>query len=406
MNRLTGVSYPGGENISYSYDAMGNRTRMTTAQGTTSYSYNQLNQLVSAGSINYEYDAEGKLIKKTAGSETFDYQYNAYDRLSQVTKNNTEIASYAYDPMGRRVSVTEDGRQRDYLWNGDSLLATYVSGTMENLYAVGSGIDEVLGVYGNQTQYLHSNHLGSIVGITGTDGSVLGTRSYTPFGVVRNTTGNFNTNLGFIGRSQSNTTGLTYIRARYYDANVGRFTRVDPIRDGLNWYGYTGGNPVKYVDPYGLWFGADDTITGPVDEIIVIGGLYLAATYGNSEWAQNTMNNLIGVVQDSCGRLFVKSETPEEGNDGECVDDLLEGAEPGRETKGKTEQWEKPGGLEQAEEDFDSLELDGVRDIPVGKLGTLPDGRRVNVRNKSSDGRPTLEIYNPNNGRKIKIRYY
>ncbi|WP_026189028.1 RHS repeat-associated core domain-containing protein, partial [Orenia marismortui] len=112
--------------------------------------------------------------------------------------------------------------------------------------------DEVLGVYGEQSQYLHSNHLGSITGITGIDGSVLGTQSYTPYGMVRNTTGNFHTRLGFIGR-EHDTTGLTYIRARYYDASVGRFTRVDPVRDGLNWYGYAGGNPVNYYDPYGLF---------------------------------------------------------------------------------------------------------------------------------------------------------
>ncbi|TDX51137.1 RHS repeat-associated core domain-containing protein [Orenia marismortui] len=119
---------------------------------------------------------------------------------------------------------------------------------------MGNGIDEVLGVYGEQTQYLYSNHLGSITGITGTDGSVVGTQSYTPYGMIRNTTGTFNTSLGFIGRSQSAVTGLTYIRARYYDASVGRFTRVDPIRDGLNWYAYPT-NPISYYDPYGLFWG-------------------------------------------------------------------------------------------------------------------------------------------------------
>ena len=32
---------------------------------------------------------------------------------------------------------------------------------------------------------------------------------------------------------------------------VGRFTSVDPIKDGLNWYAYCYNNPIKYVDPSG-----------------------------------------------------------------------------------------------------------------------------------------------------------
>ena len=33
---------------------------------------------------------------------------------------------------------------------------------------------------------------------------------------------------------------------------VGRFTSVDPSKDGLNWYSYCYNNPVTYVDPLGL----------------------------------------------------------------------------------------------------------------------------------------------------------
>lgn len=46
--------------------------------------------------------------------------------------------------------------------------------------------------------------------------------------------------------------------------------------------------------------------------------------------------------------------------------------------------------------------LKDVRDIPTGKLGKLPDGRTVNVRTKSSEGRPTLEIYDGKNSTKIR----
>ncbi|MCB1850400.1 MAG: RHS repeat-associated core domain-containing protein, partial [Gammaproteobacteria bacterium] len=44
------------------------------------------------------------------------------------------------------------------------------------------------------------------------------------------------------------------MRARYYDAEVGRFISEDPAGfiDGLNLYAYVGGNPVNYVDPTGF----------------------------------------------------------------------------------------------------------------------------------------------------------
>jgi RHS repeat-associated protein len=47
---------------------------------------------------------------------------------------------------------------------------------------------------------------------------------------------------------------LMYRRNRYYDSETGRFTQEDPIglAGGVNLYGFAGGDPVSYSDPFGL----------------------------------------------------------------------------------------------------------------------------------------------------------
>ncbi len=71
-----------------------------------------------------------------------------------------------------------------------------------------------------------------------------------------------------------------------------------------------------------------------------------------------------------------------------------------------TRQVNKPGGMEAADRDFDRMGPKDVRTYENGtRVGTLPDGRTVNVRPNSSAGKPTVEISGGGGKPPTKIRY-
>jgi RHS repeat-associated protein len=84
---------------------------------------------------------------------------------------------------------------------------------------------------------------------------------YDVFGGVRNLTGSQPNDFSFAGEQVDGSTGLQYLRARYYDPEVGRFLSRDPVWGN---YLYAWNNPLVLTDPSGLdpWvYGLD--ISGP-----------------------------------------------------------------------------------------------------------------------------------------------
>ncbi len=123
-------------------------------------------------------------------------------------------------------------------------------------------IDEPISMQiGTGTYYYLFDGLGSVTGLTDSGGNLVATYSYDAFGNILSETGDATLNAinpyRYTSRVYDKESGLYYYRARYYDANTGRFTQKDPLRteltEGNNLYVYCGNNPVNYNDPLGLY---------------------------------------------------------------------------------------------------------------------------------------------------------
>jgi RHS repeat-associated protein len=68
--------------------------------------------------------------------------------------------------------------------------------------------------------------------------------------------------LGSLVSDKENGTGTLYRRHRYFDPLTGQFTQEDPagLAGGMNLYGFGGGDPVSFSDPFGLRVCARSTL--------------------------------------------------------------------------------------------------------------------------------------------------
>jgi RHS repeat-associated protein len=121
--------------INYGYDIASNRTSVTTASGTTTYTYDDRNRLDlvklnGALQADYDYDAASRLTQTTFGNGT--RENRSYDTLNRLTTletkrlgDNVQLSKYVYtlDKVGNRKSVAEaqNGQVRSIGYSYDDL---------------------------------------------------------------------------------------------------------------------------------------------------------------------------------------------------------------------------------------------------------------------------------------------
>ena len=103
---------------------------------------------------------------------------------------------------------------------------------------------------------MQTDHLGSPRVISTANGSLVKTISYDSYGnVISDSNPDFTIPFGFAGGLQDSDTGLVRFGYRDYDPETGRWTARDPIGfagGDTNLYGYVLGDPVNFIDSFGL----------------------------------------------------------------------------------------------------------------------------------------------------------
>jgi RHS repeat-associated protein len=102
-------------------------------------------------------------------------------------------------------------------------------------------------------RYYARDHLGSVRDVLDQAGNKLASYDYDPYGKLINLSAT-PPEFGFAGMQYHAPSGLYLTWFRAYDAQTGRWLSRDPIGEagGINLYGYVGGDPISWVDLFGL----------------------------------------------------------------------------------------------------------------------------------------------------------
>ncbi|RYD82236.1 MAG: RHS repeat protein, partial [Verrucomicrobiaceae bacterium] len=122
LNRLLSTRDAELNTVSYSYDAVGNRTAITDPRGTTTLEYDGLNRLTKSTdaatkATRFEYNGLTKTARVDAQSRRTEYRYDSRHRLEKVwyyAPDGTPVddatnawRTYGYDDAGNLLSVVE-----------------------------------------------------------------------------------------------------------------------------------------------------------------------------------------------------------------------------------------------------------------------------------------------------------
>ena len=263
LYRLTAetMTHPGlaAYTASYQYDAVGNRVYETVDGVQTQYSYDDNDRLLQVGGTTYTYDGHGNTLTETLDGNVVTYGYNAKHQLVERQEND-QTTRYSYNVDGIRTQQEASGVATQYIVDSHRDYAQVLhEATPTEAVSYVYGDDLISQQRAGTRSFYHYDGLGSTRALSGVDGALTDMYDYDAFGRVLHQTGTTENSYLFAGEQFDSALDQYYLRARYYDQAIGRFTQMDawlgnnfdPIT--LHKYLYANVDPVNVVDPSGYF---------------------------------------------------------------------------------------------------------------------------------------------------------
>jgi YD repeat-containing protein len=237
---------------SWTLDALGNQTSVTTDGTATGRTVNSQNQVTAVGSTSLAYDNNGNTTTDENGHTLI---YDAWNRLIEVKNGSTVLASYVYDANGNRIQQTESSATTDlYQSTQGRVLEERQSGTVTNQYVWGlmyvnqlveRDDNSTSGSYGasgsglGRRIYVQQDADWNVTALISSSGTVLERADYTPYGIQTTlsaswatTTDAYGVVYGYQGGRRDPVTGLVHFSqgnaGRDFDTYLGTAVEQDP----------------------------------------------------------------------------------------------------------------------------------------------------------------------------------
>ncbi len=199
----------------------------------------------------YGYDRSGNLLND--GNAT--YTYDGFGRTAEVKMANGNSQINRYDAEGLRAEMEENGQLVQFLFNEEKEVIAEETSNDVIRYVRGLGIISSDSESARTYYHYVSDNQGSVRLIltdTANDRRIRNYYCYDAFGESVISHEDIHNRFRFNGEQYDTVTGQYYLRARFYNPVIGRFTQEDTYYgDGLNLYEYCRNNPVLYRDPSG-----------------------------------------------------------------------------------------------------------------------------------------------------------